>query len=82
MTGGWWTARRSRSTPRRIAAASRSTPVAASPPWYQSGSDAFSWSCSAVAISPGKTVVTETPEPLSSCRSASAKPRWAALVAP
>ena len=51
-------------------------------PWYQAGIVAFSWACSSLTISPGKTVVTETPVPASSWRSASAKPRWAALVAP
>ena len=35
-----------------------------------------------VSTSPGNALVTETPVPESSCRSASAKPRSAALVAP
>jgi len=51
-------------------------------PWYQAGMVAFSWSCSEETISPGKTVVTDTPLPASSWRRASAKARWAALVAP
>ena len=48
----------------------------------QSGSGSRSWACRSVSTSPGKTVVTETPVPESSWRSASAKPRSAALVAP
>ena len=65
-----------RSPRRRAAAAARSR----SP--RQSGSRSRSWAWSSVSTSPGKTVVTETPVPESSCRSASAKPRSAALVAP
>ena len=39
-----------------------------------------SWAWRSVSTSPGNTVVTETPVPESSCRSASAKPRSTALV--
>ena len=71
-----------RAPPRAAPRRSRPRSAARSPPRYQSGIESFSWSCRWVAISPGKTVVTDTPVPLSSCRSASANARWAALVAP
>jgi hypothetical protein len=56
--------------------------TAPGPPRYQAGMRSFSWSCSDVAISPGYTVVSDTPVPLSSWRSASANMRCAAFVAP
>jgi serine/threonine protein kinase len=79
---GWKSWRRSSSTAATTASARPSALSASWSPRYHVGIRCFSWSCSEVAISPGKTVVTETPVPASSWRSASANARCAALVAP
>ena len=80
--GGNQTARLSASTAASTFAARASALAALGPPRYQSGIRSFSWSCRFVAISPGYTVVSETPVPLSSWRSASANIRCAAFVPP